>query len=155
MNSCSNILRVEYLKFTTSGHGQDGGAPSLSRQDMGHYGHNKPHSMMIQSYIFRNIRLTTKPLMIHSRYLTIDANVVMLLHQMISVVCVCASVQFLTRSEGQTSDPIRVESSTSKYFCSCKFLMHHLHAVGNSFAHHIHNQYFRFSSVALIIPNEH
>lgn len=29
MNSCSNILRVEYLKFTTSGHGQDGGAPSL------------------------------------------------------------------------------------------------------------------------------
>ena len=40
--------------------------------------------------------------MIHSKYLTIDANVVMLLHQMISVVFVCASVQFLTRSEGQT-----------------------------------------------------
>lgn len=51
MNSCSNILRVEYLKFTTSGHGQNGGPPPSVGQDMDHYDHNKPHSRVIQSYL--------------------------------------------------------------------------------------------------------
>ena len=111
MNSCSNILRVEYLnKVYHIWAGSAGWLLEATQgQDKAHYDHNKPHSWKLQSYL--QILNSQQNLWwsIQDIWLWTPMQCCWL-HQMISVVCVWAGVQFLTRS-----DPIWVESSTSKY----------------------------------------